>query len=105
VVSAIAIAWFSLDGHEHVLTTVFVVAAVGVVIVVLVRNGILSLVTALWACLLFLVLPVTNDASQWYAPAGFAALAAMTALVIYAFAIATPTRGLLGRLLLEQKRT
>ncbi|NIP92924.1 MAG: hypothetical protein GWO24_05450 [Akkermansiaceae bacterium] len=85
------------------LLTAFTVAATSVMVVVLIRHGVLALVVAIWVFFILEHLPVTIEVDQWYAGAGILAVVAILILALYGFAISTPTRGMLGGLLMEDR--
>ena len=65
------------------------------------RFGIVSVVFFIFFLRLFLDFPVTLDTSAWYSGYGYAALAILAAIVLYAFRYSLGGRPISGTLRLD----
>jgi serine/threonine-protein kinase len=79
----------------------FVVASVLIDIVVLTRFGLLGLATEYFVGFLLLEVPLTFDASLWWAPRGWVVLTVLTALAVYGFRTSLAGKPAFGRDWLE----
>jgi hypothetical protein len=52
---------------------------------ILMRFGLVAVTLCIFTVRIFLTFPITLDASAWYAGYGYAALAILAAIVLYAF--------------------
>jgi hypothetical protein len=67
-----------------------------ILLFVLLRFGLVAAIFEYLFCLIVVKFPITLDASAWYAPVGYAALAILAIIVLYAFRTTIGRRPLLA---------
>ncbi len=68
----------------------------GIMLLLLMRVGLVAAIFSGFVNMLFINFPITHDTSAWYSEVGFAALAILAVIVLYAFRTSLARRPLLA---------
>ncbi len=88
--------WSLPDGLSNIWLFPIVLVLVSIYLFVLMRFGLVAVALTMFLSGFFQIFPTTLDTSAWYSDVGFAALAILAVIVLYAFRTSLAGRPLFG---------